>query len=252
MQRWREPLLTQSLRAWLLFKFLCFQARLWAAKKRRMLQRAAAWQALSEWAIYLIRVRCSKAFVPVQIQMEAAGAEVHARELEQRGRKRGRRGLSEPSRLGREEKRELLDRFEEILRQSSVAYFEVAQRRCDAAREWYEHVANLYTQARENETVLELGPGGHLLDHKYQITARLSEPEYLKVDTSIESGAGAVFACFVQQLGRLAHRDTEAELRQRFNELLAYCRRLEDHNNQLTCQMLEVAERDQASTTWLS
>ena len=95
---------------------MCFQAHLWVSKKIKISQRAAVWQALTDWSIYLIRVRCSRAFVPVQVQMEAAGAEVHARELEQRGRKRGRRGLSEPSRLGPEDKRELFERYDELLR----------------------------------------------------------------------------------------------------------------------------------------
>ena len=67
--------------------------------------------------------------------------------------------------------------------------------------------------------MLELGPGGRLLHHKYQITARLFEPEYDKVDSSIEAGASAVFASCVQQLGKLIHPDTEEELRERLSEL---------------------------------
>ena len=53
-------------------------------------------------------------------------AEVNARELEQRGGMQGCCGLSEPLRLGPEDKRELFERYNEILRQAFAAYFEAA------------------------------------------------------------------------------------------------------------------------------
>ena len=186
--------------------------------------------------------------------MEAAGAEVHARELETRGRKRGRRGVSEPSRLGQTDKRELFDRLESSWTRFARDYFEVAQTRCEAAREWYEEVAHLYTQARDRENILELGPGGHLFDHKYQVTAKFSklEPEYVRIDNAVtsDSGMGSVFATCVRQLGRMAHHDPEVELRRKVLELEAYCHRLEEHNETLTCKLMEGASGEGSGEVW--
>lgn len=183
----------------------------------------------------MARGKCEKALVPIRVQMAAAAAEVQALEMERRGRKRGRRGLSEP-RLNRLEKRELIEKLHDTWARYARNYWMVAQSKCEAAQEWYETMAEAYVQARDKESVLELGIGGHLLDHRYQTKARISqlEPDY---DT-FDSGIGSVFATCVNNLGRIAHHDKEVQLARKLHELEAYCKRLEQHNERLACQVL--------------
>jgi len=135
----------------------------------------AAWRAWHSWQLFCERSRCDKAWVPLSVQMAAAAAEVHSLEMESRGRKRGRRGVSEP-RLARFEKRELIERMHDTWARHAENYWIIAQSKCEAAKEWYEHMAHLYVQARDKESMLELGPGGHLLDHRYQVGRRAPRP----------------------------------------------------------------------------
>lgn len=210
-------------------------------------QHMAAWRCFNSWRVFIAKARCEKAWVPISVQMAAAAAEVQALEMESRGRKRGRRGLSEP-RLARFEKRELIERLHDTWSRHAQNYWLVAQSKCEAAKEWYESMAEAYVQARDKESVLELGLGGHLLDHRYQTKARISqlEPCY----DAFDSGIASAFATCVTNLGRIAHHDREVQLARKLQELECYCKRLEQHNDRLNCQLLAVEQG--SCPVWLS
>jgi len=153
-----------------------------------------------------------------------------------RGRKRGRRrGASEP-RLSMSDKQELIARLEHSWMKQAENYWQIAESECRVAKEWYETMAQRYIDHKEKGSVLALGPGGHLVDHRYQEVMQLKrmEPNF----TSFDTGLSSVFATCVENLGRLANHDNEPVLRRKLSELLNYCHRLEDHNDRLIRELL--------------
>lgn len=137
---------------------------------------------------------------------------------------------------GRSDKQELIARLEHSWMKQAENYWQIAESECRVAKEWYESMAQRYIEHKEKGNVLALGPGGHLVDHRYQEVMQLKrmEPHF----TSFDTGLGSVFATCVENLGRLANHDNEPVLRRKLSELLTYCHRLEDHNDRLIRELL--------------
>ena len=142
-----------------------------------------------------------------------------------------RRSMSEP-RLNRSEKQDLVDRIFASSSRLAESRCAVAEAKLEAAKQWYEDAATRYIQERDHKTILQLGPGGHLLDHRYAARADIPEPP----------GLGSTFSRAIHGLGQLARADNEALLRRKLHELEAYCQCIEEENERLACQVLELEQ----------
>jgi hypothetical protein len=156
-------------------------------------------------------------------KVEAVQKDALARELgRSREHKRaGGRSMSEP-RLNRSEKEFLMDRILESSQQLAESRCVIAEAKLEAAVLHYEDMTKRYIQERDQKTILELGPSGHLLDHRYTT----SEPKF-----------ESAFARAIQGLGQVARADNEAVLRRRLEELEAYCRCIEQDHERMACQV---------------
>ena len=157
-------------------------------------------------------------------KIAAVQDEVRAIEMKRCMGKAGRRSMSEP-RLNRSEKEELIEQILASSNRRAEHQCAVEEAKLQVAREWYEDAANRYIQGRDHKTIFELGPGGHLLDHRYVAEA---EPP----------GLESAFSRAIHGLGQLARADNETSLRRRMEDLESYCRCIEAENERLACRLL--------------